>query len=159
MDFLPDTNTWSLLYRRDPNVTARIQGLAEGDRVFMSVVCFAEIQAGIRMLPDSNRRSELQSFLNELLDRNHGLLGIDKATGDRYASVLAELKAAGTPIGSNDIWIAATALNANCTVVSSDQDLTRVRGLQVVDWKSMTVPGRYGLHCYRSKRAARPDTV
>ena len=51
-----------------------------------------------------------------------------------YAQLSARLEAAGTPIGANDLLIAAHALSINATLVSADVEFLRVPGLQVENW-------------------------
>jgi predicted nucleic acid-binding protein len=46
-----------------------------------------------------------------------------------YGRLFAALRKAGTPIGTNDIWIAATAIEAGAHLVTFDQDFARVAGL------------------------------
>ncbi len=52
----------------------------------------------------------------------------------RYGAIHAALRADGQMIPTNDIWIAATALEQNATVVTTDPHFQRVAGLNVVDW-------------------------
>ena len=51
--------------------------------------------------------------------------------------IAAELRRVGRPIGQNDMMIAAIALTlGNCTVVTTDGDLSAVPGLTVENWAS-----------------------
>jgi len=53
----------------------------------------------------------------------------------RYARVRAELERAGTPIGANDLWIAAHALASELILVSNNlRELGRVPGLATENW-------------------------
>jgi hypothetical protein len=64
---------------------------------------------------------------------NFGL--VDAETAFAYGRLAFELKKIGRPVGQNDIRIAATALTlGNCTVVSSDSDLSSIPGLTVENW-------------------------
>lgn len=45
----------------------------------------------------------------------------------RWAEMSSALRAAGESVGQNDIWIAATAVVANLTLLSTDKDFLRVR--------------------------------
>jgi tRNA(fMet)-specific endonuclease VapC len=61
----------------------------------------------------------------------------DKAAAYEYGRIFAELKKRGRIIQQIDMQIAAIALSlGNCTVVSSDSDLTAVPGLTVENWAS-----------------------
>ena len=61
----------------------------------------------------------------------------DSSAAFEYGRIYAELARRGRPIGAVDMMIAAIATTlGNCTVVSSDSDLSAVRGLRVEDWRS-----------------------
>lgn len=52
-----------------------------------------------------------------------------------YARLRSDLERHGTPIGANDMLIAATALYWNATLVTHNTDeFSRVSGLQLEDW-------------------------
>lgn len=60
----------------------------------------------------------------------------DDACAAEYGRIRAELAAAGTPIGGNDLMIAAIARHHDWTVVTHNTDeLARVTGLRVEDWE------------------------
>ena len=50
----------------------------------------------------------------------------------RYAELRRELKTAGTPIPSNDSWIAATAIAVGVPIVTQDADYDAMPGVQVI---------------------------
>ncbi|MDQ3815781.1 MAG: PIN domain-containing protein [Armatimonadota bacterium] len=52
----------------------------------------------------------------------------------QYGALYSHLGAAGQMIPTNDVWIAATAMVHNATVVTTDPHFHRVSGLTVVDW-------------------------
>jgi len=49
-----------------------------------------------------------------------------------YGRVYAALRRAGTPIPTNDMWIAAATLDTGACLVTLDRDFTRVQGLDCV---------------------------
>lgn len=52
-----------------------------------------------------------------------------------YAELRKDLENEGTPIGSNDMFIAATALHENAILVTHNTDeFSRIKGLKIVDW-------------------------
>jgi tRNA(fMet)-specific endonuclease VapC len=52
-----------------------------------------------------------------------------------YGELRARLESAGTPIGGNDMLIAAHALAADCCIVTdNEREFSRVFGLTVVNW-------------------------
>ncbi|MBA3891008.1 MAG: PIN domain-containing protein [Gemmatimonadaceae bacterium] len=61
---------------------------------------------------------------------------IDDAVARSYAGVRRALERAGTPIGPNDLWIAAQALADQRVVVTGNvREFQRVVGLDVEDWR------------------------
>jgi len=66
--------------------------------------------------------------------RSIEILSLDSSTVPSYAKLRAALESAGTPIGANDMLIAAHALALDATLVSADAEFLRVPGLQVENW-------------------------
>jgi tRNA(fMet)-specific endonuclease VapC len=121
---LLDTSAYAQFRRGHPAV---VDLLASAERVFLSTVTLGELEAGFILgtRVDENR-SALRDFLQEPFV---SVLPIDEAASTRYGSVFAALRRAGTPIPTNDIWIAATALAAGVALVTFDTDFGRVRDL------------------------------
>jgi len=70
--------------------------------------------------------------LVELMRATHEVIPVDEEVGIVYARVTRRLRAEGRLIGTNDLWIAATALRHDLPVVTADVDhFARVPGLQV----------------------------
>ena len=63
------------------------------------------------------------------------ILPIKPPTDARYAEIRLTLEKAGTPIGPNDLWIAAHALALDFTLVTDNiTKFSRVPGLRVENW-------------------------
>ena len=71
----------------------------------------------------------------ERLAASAALLPCGPETARRYGEVKAELRAAGTPIPENDIWIAALALEHSLTLVTRDAHFAVVAGITAVPWR------------------------
>lgn len=72
-----------------------------------------------------------------LLDTNAAryiVLNCDTITARLYGQIRFELQRKGRPIQSNDIWIAATALQDNLSLLTRDTDFNHVDGLTVQSW-------------------------
>jgi len=54
---------------------------------------------------------------------------IGKITSDRYSRITAQLKQRGTPIPTNDIWIAAQSMEHGAELITADQHFERINGL------------------------------
>jgi len=60
----------------------------------------------------------------------------DDPAAEEYGTIRAQLESVGSPIGANDLMIAAIARNHDLTVVTNNQDeFRRVVGLRVEDWE------------------------
>jgi predicted nucleic acid-binding protein len=83
----------------------------ETDRVFLSAVTLGEIQFGISQRPPSNRRTELEIWLNsDLMQQFAGrVLTLDGETFMAWGRITADLKNQGRPMSVLDALIAATA--------------------------------------------------
>jgi len=56
----------------------------------------------------------------------------EEETAERYGEVVAGMRKAGIPIPTNDLWIAATALETGARVMSFDSHFDSVPGVFVV---------------------------
>src|SRR5438270_75559 len=65
----------------------------------------------------SRRRESLNQTVIELLSQ---VVGVDAEVSRHYAAIYVDLRRAGTPITTNDIWIAAAAAREGAMVVSYD---------------------------------------
>jgi tRNA(fMet)-specific endonuclease VapC len=54
---------------------------------------------------------------------------IGAITADRYSRIAAQLKQKGTPIPTNDIWIAAQTMEHGAELITSDQHFEKISGL------------------------------
>lgn len=122
-----DTNALSALAEQDNGIMVLLK---HTPRIYLPVICLGEYQFGLR---GSRKRSNNQAFLNAFLER-WPLLLIEQATAALYAEICHELKLAGRPIPSNDIWIAALARQHAMPVVTKDLHFDHVSGLERLAW-------------------------
>ena len=119
-----DTSAYSRL-RTGHAELQRLLSLAEV--IGISTVSLGELEAGFRM---GSRFGENRYGLDEFLtEQSVAVLDITKAVSARYGLLAAELKRLGSPMPTNDVWIAAAALNWGGHLISFDRDFTRVPGL------------------------------
>jgi toxin FitB len=138
--FLVDTNCISEVVRvkPEPRVLAWIEA-ADESLLYLSVLTLGEIRKGLAALPQSRRRSRLETWLEvELRARFSGrILPIDVAVADRWGSLAAHAKASGKPLSTIDGLLAATAIHHNLTVVSRNvSDFTRLPVEVLNPWES-----------------------
>jgi tRNA(fMet)-specific endonuclease VapC len=121
---LLDTNAWSALQQRDA-ATMRI--VARADQIVMSSIVVGELLAGFHLGARAalNRR-ELGEFLDGSLVQQ---AAVTRVTADRYAVIFAALRRKGRPIPTNDMWIAAHALETGAELLSFDGRFEHVDGL------------------------------
>ena len=133
MIYLLDTNILIyLIKQRPPEVAVRINALPDSDKLAMSFVTWAELLKGAE---GSSRKSDVLRRLDALARQVPVLYPTGSAICRHYAAQFTQLKAAGTPIGANDLWIACHALAEGATVVTHNtREFLRVEGLQVEDW-------------------------
>ena len=134
MRFLLDTNHWSYVQRRHPQVVARVAALAPDDVLHISVISQGELLGGVESLPDGRRKSELRRLYEDVI-RSAGLvIPVQAAIAERYAILVAQLRRAGRPIVTNDIWIGATALVLELVLVTNDAHFGHIDGLRIENW-------------------------
>lgn len=129
--YLLDTNICIYIAKqRPPSVAARFAKLATGS-VGMSLITYGELRYGAEK--SSQRASTL-----ERLERLQSMIPVitpDAAVGERYGAIRAFLERAGTPIGNNDLWIAAHALSLGVTLISNNtREFERVPKLKLDNW-------------------------
>lgn len=95
-------------------------------------IILGEIRFGILLLPKGKRRSRLEQWFNDGVQRLH-CLPWEAETGLRWAELLASLRRAGRAMPITDSLIAATALTHSVTVATrNDRDFDKA-GVKVVN--------------------------
>jgi predicted nucleic acid-binding protein len=133
-NYLLDTNHWSYIQRRHPNVIGHIEHLPADAELHMSVIVQAELLSGVEMVVDVDRRGVLRSLYEDVVSECADIIPIDSRIAERFAFVLAQLRRDGHPIATHDIWIAATALVHDLVVVTNDAHFKFVAGLVCENW-------------------------
>jgi tRNA(fMet)-specific endonuclease VapC len=124
MKLLLDTNVYSALFRGHKDVADRVR---RADQVLISAIVAGELLFGFRNGSrfDANR-SELEDFLQTpYVD----LLPVTLVTADRFGRIAAALRRKGRPIPTNDIWIAAHAMESGAELLSFDQHFEEIDGV------------------------------
>jgi tRNA(fMet)-specific endonuclease VapC len=131
--YLLDTNVLSEVIRKDPNrgVLQRLNEIAARD-VVTSAVCVAELRHGAARV--AHGALLWQRIAREILSRVD-ILPMGEAEAVRAGDLLATLEARGEPIGIEDVWIGATALEHRLTVVTRNlKHFRRIPGLASESW-------------------------
>lgn len=128
--YLLDTNILSDLIRNPQGrVAGRIAAVGEA-AVFTSIVVASELRFGA-----AKRQSPaLIERVDTILDAIE-VLPLDAPADRHYAGLRAALESQGTPIGPNDLLIAAHTLSQAAVLVTANRsEFARVPGLIVEDW-------------------------
>lgn len=133
MKYMLDTNILIYLIKNKPeSVTHRVNALGDDDELCMSFVTYAELLKGAE---GSNRKPEVLRRLDGLVRQVPVQYLAGAALCQHYAEQSVRLKTAGTPVGSNDLWIACHALAAAAVLVTNNEgEFARVQGLRVENW-------------------------
>ena len=122
MNIALDTNTYSALQRgHAPQLKDTV---SNAELVGFVFIVDAELKASFKK--SQNERENYAKLLRfQLLDRV-ALLSADEQTNGLYAKLWAELEKNGTPIPTNAVWIAATCLQHQLALTTSDKHLKSV---------------------------------
>jgi tRNA(fMet)-specific endonuclease VapC len=128
--YLLDTNILSAMLRSpDGDLIERIRGLDDAV-VFTSIIVAAELRFGAVRKASTNLTSRILGLLESML-----VEPLKAPAEETYATIRAHLERAGTPIGNNDIWIAAHALATDSILVTDNvREFSRVPGLKIENW-------------------------
>jgi predicted nucleic acid-binding protein len=129
--YLLDTNAVSDLMRALPQIENWMAGLDPSNRVVTCAIVRGEILFGIARLPRGKRRTELEATGHQFLDALR-CEPVPERAGDLYAAVKLARQQRGLAMDENDLWVAATALALDATLVSRDKDFGSIGGLRVV---------------------------
>jgi tRNA(fMet)-specific endonuclease VapC len=122
-----DTNALSAIAGDEGRATEEFRRARDAA---IPVIVLGEYRFGIAY---SRRRWEYEAWLGEMIAICRVLDG-DEETAAEYASLRAQLKQAGTPIPSNDAWIAALCRQHTLPILSRDRHFDLVRGVRRASW-------------------------
>ncbi len=121
MRVLLDSSAYSAFMRDHIGVG---ETLSQAGTIYLSPIVLGELRAGFLKGSKRQRNEEqLEAFCETPRVR---VAPIDGETSKRYAVILESLRKAGTPIGTNDLWIASSAMQHGLTVVTTDPDFRKV---------------------------------
>jgi tRNA(fMet)-specific endonuclease VapC len=128
--YLLDTNILSDLVRRPQGPIAKRIAAAGEETVCTSVIVAAELRFGAEKSGSVKLVDRVDLILSAI-----EILPLESPTDREYGKLRHYLAGEGTPIGPNDMFIAAHALVAGLTVVTANTgEFSRVPGLNVENW-------------------------
>ena len=122
-----DTNAYSRLATHQAGILSCVN---EAETIYLSNIMLGELFAGFYLgKRERENRLELAAFL-DLPDVS--AIPVDAAIADRYGFLVKTLRSQGTPIPTNDIWIAATAFETGSRLVTYDTHFKHIPGLIII---------------------------
>lgn len=136
--YLLDTNILSDMMRNPTGLAAQQFRTTLSDSntvgICTSVIVQCELLFGLRRRTHPRWQTHYA-----LLMQSVTVMPYEADVAVHYAKLRTALEDAGTPIGSNDTFIAAHALSLDATLVTADAEFHRVPGLRVENWLAAVV--------------------
>jgi predicted nucleic acid-binding protein len=124
---LVDTNVYSGALAGNPEV---VEVLQRASHIGICSISIGELLFGFRGgRREKQNRKELRTFLDS---PRVSIYPVDVETAEHYSSCLNQLRERGTPIPTNDIWIAAVALRNGLALYTLDKHFKKIQGLLLV---------------------------
>lgn len=128
--YLLDTNAVSDLVRNRHGRVEQRLALVRGANVCTSIIVAAELRFGAARIGSMRLQLLLETIFERLPVRS-----LEPPVDHAYATIRTALERAGTPIGNNDLLIAAHALALDAILVTDNMgEFGRVPGLVVENW-------------------------
>jgi len=116
-----DTSAYAAFLRGSPEVKEVVQ---QADEIFFNPVVLGELIAGFMMGRNEKRN---RGILKDFLSSSRVIVAeMDEETSERYAAIVQSLRMKGTPIPTNDLWIAASAMQHGLKVLTTDRHYLEV---------------------------------
>lgn len=121
---LIDTNIYCYAMRGDAEIIKALQQVSD---IGITAISIGELLSGFKA---GNKEKTNRQELNQFLDSPRvTLYSINEETAEYYCLILDQLKKNGTPIPTNDIWIAAVAFQHGMPIYTKDQHFNKINGL------------------------------
>ena len=121
MRIILDTSAYSAFMRGRQEIK---QALQFADSIAVNPIVLGELEAGFRYGRHFEKnRNTFRQFLSS--PRVH-VVSMDEETAERYAVILNGLWMIGRPIPTNDLWIAASAMQYGLTILTTDVHFTHI---------------------------------
>ena len=129
-NYMLDTNIISDLIRNPQGKAAKRIAKVGEDNICTSIIVAAELRYGCEKSGSTKLRKAIEDILDEI-----DVLPFEAPADAGYGAIRAQLETAGTPIGGNDLLIAAHARALGATIVTANlEEFRRVRDVKVENW-------------------------
>ena len=121
-----DTSAYTHITNAHPRVLEAIKG---AQHLVVPIIVLGELEAGFKIgTRSAQNRARLDAFLAQDLVE---VVGIDAEVAKGYGATVALLRKNGTPLPTNDLWIAAIVSRHRGHLVTFDGDFELIPGLDV----------------------------
>ena len=135
MRVLLDSNAYSQLMRGREQVSRIVR---DAEEVLLSAVVLGELLYGFR---HGSRYERNLRGMRAFLDNPYvSFVPVGRTAADRYSRIAASLRAKGRPLPTNDVWIAAHAMETGTDLVSADRHFEHVDGIAWVPLRTERGP-------------------
>jgi tRNA(fMet)-specific endonuclease VapC len=122
---LLDTNAYTAFMLGEPAV---VEVVAHAERICLNSIVLGELLGGFAAgSREAKNRAELARFLDS---PRVDVVPVTAQTADSYALVYSGLRRKGQPIPTNDLWIAASALEYGAALLTRDAHFAQIDGLR-----------------------------
>ena len=109
------------------NVGNLVETIVNAESILFSPIVLGELMFGFR---NGAKFKENMNDLNKFLDHERvEIVQIGQITSDRYSRIASQLRSQGTPVPTNDIWIAAQTMEHGAELITSDRHFQNISGL------------------------------
>lgn len=122
-----DTNAYTSLLKGDLKVKELVN---QASAVYISIIVIGELLFAFKKGKYKHNKDLLEEFLQ---DNFVSILDIKRDTAEIYADIRYYLEKRGTPIPSNDIWIAAHTIETGSQLITYDKHFLKIPGLRISD--------------------------
>lgn len=128
MEIIFDTNSYVEVAKGN---TSALQKLRRASTVHLTFVSLAELRAGFAC--GSKAQQNEKQLHRFLAAKRVNVLYADSETSLFYARIYATLRQNGTPIPTNDLWIAALALQHGLPVYTFDRHFGKIEAIDKIN--------------------------
>lgn len=131
-----DTNVLSEVVKPEPSKRVMRWLRSISEETGTTAVNEAELRAGLRVMPDGQRRRELENVLLGQLEQFHSagsILSFDHSASIQYADILAIRRSAGRPISPQDAMIAAICRSSDAALATRNVRDFKGLGLKLMN--------------------------
>jgi tRNA(fMet)-specific endonuclease VapC len=123
-----DTNIYSAFKKGNPKIRELLENT---DEIYIPSIVMGELYAGFQL--GTKLRDNIKDLKEFIEQPGIYVIDINDSIAERYGALIKILKDNGTPIPTNDIWIAATALENGGRIATFDIHFKSIPGLMTIE--------------------------